>query len=101
MTVVSDVTNGTLTGAGTQDILRTATGSEKIRVRFQNRNAAARTVQVWVGGVTDEDLIAPKNFSLAQGYMAVVKITLGSGDILRAEASGANVVWTVEMDILT
>lgn len=92
---------GTLTGAGTQDTLRTSTGNEILRVRLINRNASTRNIRIWSNGVADANLIAPKDFPLLTGEMAIIEIELGDTDTVRAEASGADVVYTVEQEVIT
>lgn len=95
------VAQGTLTGSGTQDTLRTATGNEVLRIRLINRNGSTASMRLWSNGVADANLLAPKDFPLLTGEMAVIEIELGNTDTVKAEASVTSVVYTVEQEVIT
>jgi len=103
MAVSSDIAGqGTLTGAGTQDTVRTATGTEYHVVTFTNYSGNTVTLDVWVNGTADQNLIGPPDIDMLTKETVVFNIKLGNGDTIRAEASAANsIVYTDEMDVLS
>ncbi len=103
MGLSSDVAQGTLTGAATQDTVRTATATaEAHTITYVNRHASTQTLKLWVNGVADQNRITGGDITLATLEFAVVHYKLGSGDTIRAEASAATAIyWTDEMDLFT
>lgn len=102
MAVSSDIAQGTLTGSGTQDTVRTAAGTEYHVVTFLNYSGSTCTIDVWLNGVANQNRITPPALSLATKESLVIYVKLGSGDTIRAEASAsASIAWTDEMDLLS
>lgn len=103
MTVSSDIPlQGTLTGAATQDTIRTGTGTEYHVFTFTNYSGSTVTLDLWVNGVADQNRVAPPGLSLLTNEVLVLRQKLGSGDTMRAEASAAtSIAWTDEMDLLS
>lgn len=101
--LTADVTQGTLTGGGTQDTIATAavgSAQETWAVWFRNYSGASRTLKLWVNGVADQNKIA--EFTLLTLEYCVLNISVGPGDDMRAEASAATAIaWTCIKGILT
>lgn len=100
----SDLTQGTLTGSGTQDTIATADAGSKQEtwsVVFRNYSGSDVTVDLFANGTAEQNKFA--EFSLdASGGFAVATLTVGPSDELKAEASaGTAVVWTCTKGILT
>lgn len=103
MALSSSNARGTLTGAGTQDTIRTAAGTEFHEVKFINISGGNVTLKVWIGGVADVNLITPKPITMTADKvnMVVVRTKLGNTEVIKAEAgAGASIVWTDSMDLL-
>ena len=103
MTVSSDIpAQGTLTGAGTQDTIRTGASTEYVIATFTNYSGSTVTLDLWVNGVADQNRVAPPDMQMLTKETIVLRQKLGNGDTLRAEASAATaIVYTIELDSLT
>ena len=88
---------GTLTGAATQDTIRTSGGNETVWVQFRNYSGASVTLYVWVGdGVAEEDRVY--NASLPAGESVFFcRVHIANTQFIKAEASAANsIVWNMQ-----
>lgn len=101
MAVTSDLTAfGDLTGASTQDLIHTASGTEYLIFTFFNRSASTRTLTLWLNTVANANLIlsAASMFTLES---IVLEIKMGNGDKLHAEGSAAASIGVfIEQDAL-
>lgn len=95
MAVTNDVSQGTLTGSGTVDTLRTgANSAEQVTALFRNASGSTRTVTVYVNGTAGANAIATVTLETLEWF--TLGIGLGTGDTLRAEASAAaSINWTI------
>jgi hypothetical protein len=102
MAVTSEIAGqGTLTGAGTQDVLRVATGVESHAITFTNYSGGDVVLELFINGVADVNRIGA-GITLATLEFAVLRQKLGNGDDIRAEADTATAIaWTDEMDSLS
>lgn len=103
-TLTGDITKGTLTGSGTQDIVATAGGGsaqETYSIVFRNYSGSNRTVTLYINGTTSTDVFDSETVD-ASGGRLVLTISVGPSDIVRAEASaGSSIAWFCSKGILT
>jgi len=103
-TLTGDITKGTLTGGGTQDIVATASGGsaqETYCVIFRNYSGTDRTVTLYLNGTTSTDVFDSETVD-ASGGRLVLTISVGPSDVVRAEASaGSSIAWFCSKGILT
>ena len=103
-TLTSDITQGTLTGSGTQDTIATAdvgSAQETWSVLFRNYSGSSRTLTLYVNGTASQNIIAVVTLDASGGFTAL-DISVGASDFLKAEASaGSAVAWTCTKGILT
>jgi hypothetical protein len=103
MAVTSGIAGqGTLTGAGTQDVLRVATNiAESHAITFTNYSGGDVVLKLFINGVADVNRIGA-GIKLETCEVAVLRQKLGGGDDIRAEADTATAIaWTDEMDTLS
>lgn len=102
MAVASDLTVfGALTGSGTQDTVFTATTTSYVTITFRNYDSVDRTVSVWVNTVANPNYLL-NAVSLATKESIVLELKMGSGDLIKAEASAATAISAVvEVDTLS
>ena len=92
---------GTLTGTGTQDTIRTATGTEYHTITFTNQSITTIALYIYINGTANQNYAAPPDMTMYTKESIVFRAKLGTGDIIYAEANTASaVVWTDEMDSL-
>lgn len=99
----ADVTQGTLTGSGTQDTIATAgsVAQETWSVLFRNYSGSSRTLTLYINGTTNENTIASITLDASGGF-SILTISVGPSDFLKAEASAATAIaWTCSKGILT
>lgn len=102
MAVTSDVVVfGSLTGSGTQDTVRTATGTEYVTVKFFNYDSVSRTLSIWINSVANPNLVLSAA-TLGTKESLVLELKMGNGDLIKAEASAATAISAiVEIDSLS
>lgn len=102
-TLVADVTQGTLTGSGTQDTIGTASSGssqETYSIFFRNYSVSTVTLKVWVNGTGNQNQIV--SASLLTLESAKIDIVLGPSDYVKAEAgASSSIAWTCSKGILT
>ena len=93
---------GTLTGPGTKDTIRTGVGTEAHTITFTNYSANTVTLTIWLNGTANQNLAGPPVMTLLAGEAIVFECKLGLDDYVKTEASAASAIaWTDEMDSLT
>lgn len=99
----ADVTQGTLTGSGTQDTIGTASSGsvqETYSVNFRNYSGSTVTLKVFINGNDAAHTIA--QITLLTLEWVIVSFAFGPSDYMKAEASaGSSVAWTCSKGILT
>lgn len=102
MAVTSDlVIFGALTGSGTQDTVHTSSGVEYVTVTFRNYDSVDRTLKAWVNTVASANYVLNAAL-LGPGESLVIELKMGSGDLIKAEASAATAISAiVEVDALS
>jgi len=102
--LTSDVTQGTLTGSGTQDTIATAavgSAQESWSVLFRNYSGSSCTLTLYVNGTASQNIIASVTLDASGGF-STLDINVGPSDYLKAEASAAtSIAWTCTKGILT
>ena len=98
VTTTGENNSGVLTGAATQDEIRTATGSETHYVTLRNYSGSDVEVIFFINGTTDPDDVEIK-YTIPTLETRVFVFLLGNAEVLYCEADSASAIrWFDGMD---